>query len=491
MILIVGAGPTGLVLALWLARRGVPFRIIDQAAEPGTTSRALVLHARTLEFYRQLGIAEGVVERALPFTGINLWVRGRRAAHLELGPIGAGFTPFPMVLIFPQDQHERYLIDQLTALGIQVERPVRLVSFEQQDESVMAHLQHGDGETETVSAAYLVGCDGAHSAVRQGLEVQFPGGTYSHRFYVADVIASGPMVDKQLHVALDDADFMAGFPLAGEGAVRVIGTIAPEGESAHRELTWDDVSGGVVRRMRLQVDKVNWFSTYRVHHRVASQWRRGRAFIAGDAAHLHSPVGGQGMNTGIGDAVNLAWKLADALHGRASDRLLDSYQVERIGFAERLVHTTDRAFTFVTRAGRLARFVRTQVFPRLAPWLTRLPAARRFIFRNLSQTAITYRACHLNRGKAGAIHGGDRLPWVAPAQQGAPDNFTPLSSLDWQVHVHGEVEAGIVAACEKAQLSLHRFGWSDGAARAGYQRGAAYLVRPDGYVAEAGWIGNR
>ncbi|MEP6592030.1 MAG: FAD-dependent monooxygenase [Gemmatimonadota bacterium] len=487
MILIVGAGPTGLVLALWLARRGVACRIIDKAPDAGSTSRALVLHARTLEFYRQLGIADGVVRESLPFAGINLWVRGTRRAHLELGPIGIGLTPYPMVLIFPQDEHERFLVHRLAETGVTVERPVELVSYREHGDVVTAELRHGDGQLETVDASHLVGCDGAHSAVRAGLGVDFPGGTYSHLFYVADVVASGPMVDKELHVAIDNADFVAGFPLAGPGAVRVVGTIAPEAERTGETLSWDDVSAGVLQRMQLVVEQVNWFSTYRVHHRVASSWRRGRVFIAGDAAHIHSPVGGQGMNTGIGDAVNLAWKLADVLQGRDDDALLASYEAERIGFARRLVNTTDRAFAFVTRDGLLAKFVRRVAMPWLAPWLTRFGVSRRFVFRTLSQTAINYRGIGSNRGSAGTIVGGDRLPWVPPRAAGMPDNFVPLASLDWQVHLHGEADAAISAACERAGLPLHRFAWSSAADHAGYQRGAAYLVRPDGYVGVAGW----
>src|SRR6476660_2705990 len=203
-VLIAGAGPTGLVLAHWLTRLGVRIRIIDKTAEPGTTSRALVVHARTLELYRQLGLADAVVERALKFAAANLWARGHKAGRLVFGPMGEGLSPFPYMLIFPQDQHERLLIERLAGLGVQVERNTELLGFEDQATGVLARLRRPDGTEESVRADYLAGCDGARSTVREVLDIGFPGGTYSHLFYVADVQASGPVMDGELHVALDE-----------------------------------------------------------------------------------------------------------------------------------------------------------------------------------------------------------------------------------------------------------------------------------------------
>jgi hypothetical protein len=187
------------------------------------------------------------------------------------------------------------------------------------------------------------------------------------------------------------------------------------------------------------------------------------------------------MNTGIGDAVNLAWKLAAVLRGRAPANLLDTYGPERIGFARRLVATTDRVFQFVTRSGRLAARVRVQVVPRVLPALFRLPAVRRFLFRTVSQTAIEYRESDWSEGRAGRVYGGDRLPWV----EQEPDNFIPLRSLDWQVHVYGAARPQLAATCTARGLPLHVFPWSRNAARAGLAHDASYLVRPDGYVALA------
>src|ERR1700693_2767463 len=234
--------------------------------------------------------------------------------------------------------------------------------------------------------------------------------------------------------------------------------------------------------MRVDIRKVNWFSTYRVHHRVADHFRTGRAFLVGDAAHIHSPVGGQGMNTGIGDAVNLAWKLAAVLHGRVDAPLLDSYESERIAFARRLVATTDQAFTGVTSTGAIARLVRLHIVPILFPLITKLPSLRRVMFRTISQTAINYRGSSLSQGRAGTVHGGDRLPWVKLENS---DNFAPLTSLDWQVHVYGEATAELQTACQDHKLPLHVFPWSVAVRRSGLRRTAVYLVRPDGHVALA------
>jgi 2-polyprenyl-6-methoxyphenol hydroxylase-like FAD-dependent oxidoreductase len=480
-VLIIGAGPTGLVLALWLTRLGVPVRIVDKTTEPGTTSRAVAVQARTLELYRQVDLSGAVVEAGVQVAGANLWVGGTKAARVPLGRMGEGLSPFPYALTYPQDAHERLLIARLDAWGVTVERRTELVRFEQHPDKVRAVLKRPDGSEEICDAAYLAGCDGAHSTVREVLATGFPGGTYAGLFYVADVDAAGPVADGDIHVDVEEADFLAVFPLKGMGRLRLIGPVSWEPDRAHHELTFEDVSKRAVGNLQLTIAKVNWFSTYHVHHRVATRFREGRAFLLGDAAHVHSPVGGQGMNTGIGDAVNLAWKLAAVLHGGARDSLLATYEPERIGFARRLVATTDRGFTVVTKQGVVARWVRTRLVPLLAPGLFRLAPVRRFLFRTVSQIGVNYRNSPLSVGAAGAVRGGDRLPWVEtePGQ----DNFAPLASLTWQVHVYGKPRGGLAEVCAALQLPLHLFAWQQAMRRVGLLRAALYLVRPDGYVA--------
>ena len=269
--LIVGAGPTGLVLALWMTRLGARVRVIDKTSEPGTTSRALAVQARTLELYRQIGIADAVVRGGRKLEAANLWVRGRRVAHLAFGAMGEGLSPFPYGLIYPQDEHERLLIDCLARVGVTVERRTELAGFEQTNDGVRAHVvPHGGGEI--CDASYIVGCDGTHSTVRETLAIGFPGGTYEHLFYVADVDASGPIVNGEVHVSLEPADFLVVFPLKRDGHARVIGTIRTGAERG-RDLTWDDVSEQAIAQTGIRVNHVAWFSTYHVHHRVASAFR--------------------------------------------------------------------------------------------------------------------------------------------------------------------------------------------------------------------------
>lgn len=485
-VLIVGAGPTGLVLALWLARLGVRVRIVDKTSEPGTTSRALAVQARTLEFYAQLGFAEDVVEQGRRVSAINLWAAGHHIVRAIFGDMGEGQSPFPFALVFPQDEHERLLVDRLASLGIRIERQTELLRFEELSDRVVAQLKLPDGTEQTCAASFLAGCDGAHSTVRQALDIGFPGGEYTHLFYVADMKARGPVSNGELHVALDRTDFLAIFPLAGEGRLRLVGTIRDDqAEQQRDQLSWEDVSKKVLNWIRIDVQRVHWFSTYRVHHRVAEHFRRGRIFLLGDAAHIHSPVGGQGMNTGIGDAVNLSWKLAAVLRSRASDSILDTYEPERIAFARRLVKTTDQAFTLVTSPGVFARLLRLRLVPLVLPALFSTRLTRRFLFRTVSQIAIEYRGSALSQGRAGAVHGGDRLPWVPFNSSHGPGNFAPLASLDWQVHVYGNATTELHSLCAQRKLPLHVFPWRREMGSAGLRPHAIYLIRPDGYIALA------
>jgi 2-polyprenyl-6-methoxyphenol hydroxylase-like FAD-dependent oxidoreductase len=400
-----------------------------------------------------------------------------------LEEIGKGLSPFPYLLAYAQEEHERLLISKLAAHGVEVERPTEVVALSTADNHVLARLRHANGTTDECEATYVVGCDGARSFVREALRVQYPGGTYSHLFYVADVEASGPTMNGEAHFALeDDGNFLACIALRKNQA-RLIGTVRDDAAKQEHELGWDDISKRVLERLSLEVARVNWFSTYRVHHRVALDFRVGRVFLAGDAAHIHSPVGGQGMNTGIGDAVNLAWKLAAVVHGHASAYILDSYERERLPFAKRLVRTTDRVFELMSADGLIARKVRVGVAPQLLMSLFQSERARRLLFRTVSQINIRYRNSWLSEGRAGRIEGGDRLPWVA--SQDSADNFEPLSSLGWQVHVYGLADDYLAKACVARHLPLHAFPWSADAERAGLEKDAIYLIRPDGYVALA------
>lgn len=478
-VLIVGAGPTGLVLALRLVRQGIAVRIIDKNSGPGQASRAMAVHARTLEFYRQLGFADTVVELGIRIEAIHLREDGHDIAELPLKDIGAGLSPYPFVLAFPQDDHEQFLVEQLHARRGS-RRNTELESFAQDEWGVRSVLRR-DGERLSCSTAFLCGCDGARSSVRESLQVNFGGGTYDHLYYVADVNTAGPPnADLVGHLGANTFALM--LPVRSRGMQRLIG-IMPEPAAGKAEPSFEDVRPVLEPLLGIKVEQLNWFSTYRVHHRVASQFRVGRCFLAGDAAHIHSPAGGQGMNTGIGDAVNLAWKLAQMLRAGAHGALLDTYQAERLAFARKLVTTTDRAFQLVVSQGAGGQLLRNWLVPHVFPMLTGFTAARRTLFKTLSQVQIHYPDSLLSGGRAGEIIGGDRLPWVPQADGG--DNFAPLRTLEWQLHVYGKTDPLLAAAAQVLHLPLHAWPWTETAGEAGLLEDAAYLIRPDMHVALA------
>jgi 2-polyprenyl-6-methoxyphenol hydroxylase-like FAD-dependent oxidoreductase len=276
-----------LVLALWLAKMGVKLRIIDKTAEPGTTSRALAVHARTLELYRQLDLTDFVLEHAHKVPAVRLWVKGEPQTRVSFEEIGSDLTPYAFLQIFPQDEHERLLTASLEKLGTSVERRTELLGYRDEGSRVVAHLRRPDGQEETCEAAYIAGCDGVHSIVRETMGTGYPGGTYRQLFYVADVQASGPALDGELHVDLEEADFLAVFPLSGKGRARLIGTVRDERAQHAETLRFEDVSRRIIDNLKVKVEAVNWFSTYHVHHRVTEHFRKGCAFLLGETPFVN------------------------------------------------------------------------------------------------------------------------------------------------------------------------------------------------------------
>jgi 2-polyprenyl-6-methoxyphenol hydroxylase-like FAD-dependent oxidoreductase len=467
-VLVAGAGPTGLVLALWLAKKGIPVRIVDKAQGPGETSRAMAVQARTLELYAQLGFADEVVEEGIQVKSIQALESGHPVAKFEFKDLGDGLSPYPFVLSYPQDDHERLLGRHLKEAGIEIEWNTEVQDLTQTENSVTVTLSK-DGQTKEDTYDYVCGCDGAHSVVRQRLGVGFPGGTYDVPFFVADVVATGEVSEEAFRANLS-SEILLVFPIRSSGHFRLIGTV-PEAQADNDLIRFEDIKDHVEQLGAIKVECVDWFSRYKVHHRVAQNFRVGRCFIAGDAGHIHSPAGGQGMNTGIGDAVNLAWKLAEVAHG-ADPSLLDTYEAERLAFAHSLVESTDRVFGAVTNKGAIGYLTRDVFLAHVAPFALGFHWARETLFKTVSQTKIDYRHSPLSEGAAGGVHGGDRLPWLG-------DNYAPLTKLEWQGHVYGGNPIQIPG------LPIHQFPWTDQAKEAGFQKDALYVIRPDGYVALA------
>jgi 2-polyprenyl-6-methoxyphenol hydroxylase-like FAD-dependent oxidoreductase len=389
-VLVVGAGPTGLVLAAQLRASGVAVRVVDRALDRVRESRALAVQPRTLEVLRPFGVAEQLVSHGNPAVELVLHL-GSRVTRVRLFDIGLRDTAFPFLLFVSQAETEAQLGHHLAREGVSVERGTELLSVEQTAGGVLATVRHLDATVERIQARYVVGCDGAHSTVRTQAGIGFRGRPYPQTFLLADLDADG-LARGSVHSFLTGTGPLFFFPLGRPAPWRML-AMRSGADDAGQPVTLaelrdrcDEATGGLVRLR----DPV-WATAFSVHHRHATRYQAGRLFLAGDAAHIHSPAGAQGMNTGIQDAVNLGWKLALVCRGRAPERLLDSYGAERRPVGAFVLRFTDRAFTAVTSSNRLVRSVRTGLAPRLAPLLVRPRWARAQLFRTVSQLAIRYR----------------------------------------------------------------------------------------------------
>lgn len=499
-VLIVGAGPTGLMLGVQLARRGVRVMVIDRNAGPSVKTKALGVQARTLEIYSKLGIADRALELGTRAVGATMWARGRRAARVPLGDAGQGLSPFPFLLILGQDDNERLLGAKLRELGVEVHWSTELVGIEQSADGVTATLRQADGATVRVEADRLAGCDGSRSAVRQLCGIDFPGAPYEHVFFVADTRASGPMVPGELNVYLWRGGFHPFFPMRGAGHWRAVG-ILPVPLRGRDDVGFDDVTPHIREQVGpdLRFTGCDWFSTYRIHHRCAARFRDRRCFLLGDAAHVHSPVGAQGMNTGLQDAYNLAWKLALVSSGRAAESLLDTYEAERVPVAERLLGTTDRAFSFLVSDGWLAGQLRTRVMPRILARAMSFERGRRFAFRVISQTGIRYPRSVLSPETVGAPDGaprpGDRFPWMpgrVSSDGSEPDLFSRFDDTRFTLLLFGQDAPADAGGAHADLIRVIRAPDDRGdvpkSVRARIPSPSYYLLRPDEHVGLAGTI---
>ncbi len=497
-VLIIGAGPTGLMLANQLGRRGIRAAIIDRHSGPAQQTRAMAVHARTLEIYAKLGVAQRAIELGLPGTGANLWSGGRLRAHIPFTGIGEGQSAFPYVLMLGQDDTERILGDHLRQWNMDVLWNHELVALEQAPNHVTATIQAPDGRTTMVTAAYVAGCDGGRSAVRELNGIKFVGAPYEHSFFVADTEATGPMVPNELNVYLWRSGFHLYFPMRGTNRWRVIGILPTELQD-RPSLTFEDLVPSLLQEAsrELSFKSCSWFSTYRIHHRCTERFRDRRCFLLGDAAHVHSPMGGQGMNTGLQDAYNLAWKLALVVSGRADSTLLDSYEAERAPVAHRLLETTDRAFQAVISDNWMASIFRTRILGRVAALAISRRRVQKRAFRLLSQIGISYPESPLSRTLPGtdakAPQAGARFPWVHlrfQADAAPADLFERLDDRRFNLLVIGQPaptrdQLGCGDLLQIHEVPSHPDNVA-ALARVDIAGPAYYLLRPDGHIGLVG-----
>jgi 2-polyprenyl-6-methoxyphenol hydroxylase-like FAD-dependent oxidoreductase len=406
MPLVIGAGPVGLTMACELARHGVRCRIIDQAPERSQNSKALGIFPRTLEVFDAMGIADRFLASGLRLRGLSLHHGAERLAAIDLTSVA---SPFPFLLSLAQSETERFLTERLATFGIEVEREVALTTLEQTSAAVHATLRHADARLEVVETPWLIGCDGAHSTTRHALGMEFEGAPYDESFILADVRVETALDRQHLQLFLG-LDGIFGLIPFGDGRWRIVANIPPDSRAQNLpDLTLEEVQRLTNERgpADARLSDPVWMSRFHISHRKVRDFRKLRVFLVGDAAHIHSPAGGQGMNTGIQDAFNLAWKMALVLRGRAPAQLLGSYQLEREPVARAVLNLTDRITRMATVRNSFAQSVRDFVLPVVG----RLNLLEEKIADRLCELDLNYRQSPIveQRGK-GSPRAGDRAP---------------------------------------------------------------------------------
>jgi 2-polyprenyl-6-methoxyphenol hydroxylase-like FAD-dependent oxidoreductase len=492
-VLVVGAGPTGLVLAAELLARGICTRIIDKGDGSALTSRAIGIHARTLEVLDMMGIADRFFDHGQIVRAMRFYSRGRCLASLDFEQCGSRFG---FVLDVPQDQTERLLRARVIELGGVIEQGVELTALAAGADSVTATMRGTAGKTQIITASYVVGCDGAHSRVRRELGLAFDGQPYPQDWLLADVLLDWDLPEAAIHAFFrSDGLPMICFPMRGQ---RWRLTLPFAGDRGGQAPCLDEIQELTDQRAPRPVtlSDPTWMANFRCHRRSTDTYRRGRILLAGDALHIHSPAGGQGLNTGMLEAHNLAWKLALVASGRASEALLDSYGAERRPVADEVLTVTHALVHYGTMSHPLKRRVRDVVVPALG----RSAAIQRRAARRLSQIYVSYPPGPLVR----RLPPAGRLPLAefarghsAPkAGQRMPD--TRVRAGEKATTLHCVLRSGrhvlvLPAPCasralSEPQLRLYLEDLAVVTDDSGSQ--SIVLVRPDGHLAAGGRPGN-
>jgi len=488
-VMIVGAGPTGLALACQLIRHGVDFTIIDTKENTTPYSKAIGVQARTLEIYEQMGLAQPLIDQGKITSHVRMLEGGEVRTEVDLSNLGQGLSPYPFLLIVEQGKHEKILHSFIKAHNKEVLWQTTLADFSQSEAGVTGTIVNSSGEERGFEAQYLVACDGAKSRVRVDLGMTFEGSTFERLFYVADVQLTWDLPHDMLTACLAKDRSTAFFPMPGKERYRIVGVFPENSDKREGEIPFDEIEQQILEDAELKLDiyKVNWFSTYKVHSRRVNKFSEGRCFLAGDSAHIHTPVGAQGMNTGIQDGYNLAWKLALVLRCNADAKVLATYHEERSEVARRLLETTDRMFDLLMSPASLLAFARTHIFPHVANFLVGLDAVNQFIFPLISQIGITYRNRSLSadQDEEFEVHAGDRMPYLQIDGKSVYDLlhrplFHLITFTDNQDdgEFHNEIEREYAGFIDHHILPLQ----PHAAEVFGTDKPFSVLLRPDNYI---------
>lgn len=453
-VLIVGAGPVGLFLANECARRALTWRIIEKNARQSEHSKALAVMPHTLEILDMAGLVEPFLQAANRTTNVALFADRNRLAKITFAPKE---SQYPFIAMVPQNVTESLLVHALESKGGAVEYETSLVSAAEGDDGVAASVERS-GRRETIKAAFLVGCDGAHSAVRKILHLPFEGGEYDATFMLADVETNAALSSDEMQLCSHEDGPLAIFPISNARR-RVVATVM---HAAGDAPSLDLVRTILAKRgpNGIRAHGLNWSSYFRVHHRHVASLQSGNVFLAGDAAHIHSPFGGQGMNTGLHDAWNLAWKLDLAVRGYAEPALLDSYSVERLPVIRRVIATTDLLTKAMGTSSKVAQALRNA----LIPIVTRLPSFRHTFVERLSQLGVAYGGSPIIEG-----HGERCFEQWMRGGQSLRSRFVLVYGSD-----------GSALAEEIRNLASE---FADTLELRAAERPGVTLIRPDGYTA--------
>src|ERR1035437_8207571 len=501
-VLIVGAGPSGLMMACQLAIRGIHFRIIEKNEHLVTYSGALIIHARSVEIFDQMGISEKVVHESIIANDLSIVFNGKKTVQISLKNIGKDLTKFPNLYLIEQSKTEQLLIDFVSAQGCSIERKTELKSFTQDESGVTSILKLPDGKEETIKTNYLIAADGGHSIVREQLKIHFVGKVHPVSLFIIDCKAALDLPPDEMCFSFSDVSTSGFFPMK-EDRKRIDGVIPKELEGK-KHITFEDIEKHFAKRlhMKIRLYKPEWFSVAPSQQGYALSYQQNRCFLVGDAAHTFTPVGAQGMNTGLQDAYNLVWKLAFVIQGKAKSTLLNTYSDERKNIAKRLVRSTGKIYNLVTSQNSFTKTFRLHVLPhlmkRILPFIVKQKFLRQFCFRAISEIGVNYRKSTLSHNaSSGNFPGkaplpGDRLPYLLYIDNDNEINIQEkIKGTGFTLFIFTKnsppVEIIRIAEKYKSVLSFETIPFTLETQslydRFGIENSGCYLIRPDMYIA--------